>query len=479
MGIDDEKIYGVAYGLSAALMAIAAAVLVPFFYVHPGVGTSFLLKVFVIVVLGGIGSMPGAAIGGLLVGGIEGVVGLYVQAAVAQIVLFAIFVGVLFVRPGGPARRGAAVTPASRLGRGRPRRRPARAGARAPPHHARAPRGRRLLDPDGHLGDVLRLPERGVEHHRRLRRPVLDRPLGPRGHRRLHVLAAAHPRRPEPVARHARRRRARRPGGRPHRVPVLPAPRRVLLAGDHRVRGDAAGRRGAHRHAVRPAPERRARAAASRGGRPPVALPVHGQAPVLLRHAGAPARRAGRGMAREALAARLLPGRHPGRRGRGRGARRQPRAREARGDDGEQLLRGDRGHLLRAARGLHHPHADDERRLLRPDGRHGRAGRRGHRARPGVGRPRAGAHRGDHARRVGRQLPGRAPDRLRRAAHGRDPLLAPGDRPVGAPRRRCPRAAPAVLGGARGRASRTRRARSCPSAGCSRPRWRPTGAGRC
>ena len=66
MGIDDEKIYGVAYGLSAALMAIAAAVLVPFFYVHPGVGTSFLLKVFVIVVLGGIGSMPGAAIGGLL-----------------------------------------------------------------------------------------------------------------------------------------------------------------------------------------------------------------------------------------------------------------------------------------------------------------------------------------------------------------------------------------------------------------------------
>ncbi len=68
---------------------------------HPGVGTSFLLKVFVIVVLGGIGSMPGAAIGGLLVGGIEGVVALYVQAAVAQIVLFAIFVGVLFVRPAG------------------------------------------------------------------------------------------------------------------------------------------------------------------------------------------------------------------------------------------------------------------------------------------------------------------------------------------------------------------------------------------
>jgi branched-chain amino acid transport system permease protein len=101
MGIDDRRIYNVAYGLSAALMAIAAAVLVPFFYVHPAVGTSFLLKSFVIVVLGGLGSMPGAALGGLLVGLIEGVVGLYVQAAAAQIVLFALFVAMLVVRPAG------------------------------------------------------------------------------------------------------------------------------------------------------------------------------------------------------------------------------------------------------------------------------------------------------------------------------------------------------------------------------------------
>ncbi|PYM25031.1 MAG: branched-chain amino acid ABC transporter permease [Candidatus Rokuibacteriota bacterium] len=101
MGINDFRIYGVAYGLSAAMMGIAAAVLVPFFYIHPGVGTSFLLKAFVIVVLGGLGSMPGAALGGLLVGVIEGAVALWVQAAVAQIVLFAVFVAILFVRPAG------------------------------------------------------------------------------------------------------------------------------------------------------------------------------------------------------------------------------------------------------------------------------------------------------------------------------------------------------------------------------------------
>jgi len=101
MGINDFRIYGIAYALSAALMGVAAAVLVPFFYVHPGVGTSFLLKVFVIVVLGGLGSMPGAAVGGILVGMIEGIVALYVQAAVAQIVLFGVFVTILLARPSG------------------------------------------------------------------------------------------------------------------------------------------------------------------------------------------------------------------------------------------------------------------------------------------------------------------------------------------------------------------------------------------
>lgn len=101
LGIDDRRIYNVAFALSAALMGIAAAALVPFFYTHPGVGTSFILKAFVIVVLGGLGSMPGAVLGGLVVGVIEGVVGLYVQAAVAQIVLFGLFVAIVFVRPAG------------------------------------------------------------------------------------------------------------------------------------------------------------------------------------------------------------------------------------------------------------------------------------------------------------------------------------------------------------------------------------------
>ncbi len=101
LGIDDRVIYKYAFGISTAIMGIAAAALLPFYYTHPSVGTTFLLKAFVIVVLGGLGSMPGAAIGGLAVGVIEGVVGIFTQAAVAQILLFAVFVAMLFFRPAG------------------------------------------------------------------------------------------------------------------------------------------------------------------------------------------------------------------------------------------------------------------------------------------------------------------------------------------------------------------------------------------
>jgi branched-chain amino acid transport system permease protein len=101
LGIDDRAIYNYAFGISTAIMGIAAAALLPFYYTHPSVGTTFLLKAFVIVVLGGLGSMPGAALGGLAVGVIEGVVGIFTQAAMAQIILFAIFVAMLFFRPAG------------------------------------------------------------------------------------------------------------------------------------------------------------------------------------------------------------------------------------------------------------------------------------------------------------------------------------------------------------------------------------------
>ena len=101
LGIDDARIYNVAFALGTALMGIAGAILVPFYYTDPSIGTTFILKAFVIVVLGGLGSMPGAALGGVIVGVLEGVIALYTQAAVAQVALLGLFVLLLFVRPMG------------------------------------------------------------------------------------------------------------------------------------------------------------------------------------------------------------------------------------------------------------------------------------------------------------------------------------------------------------------------------------------
>lgn len=101
LGINDRHVYNIAFALGTGLMGVAGAMLVPFFYTYPGVGTTFILKAFVIVVLGGLGSMPGAAVGGLLVGLIEGVVALYTEAAVAQVILFGLFALMLFARPRG------------------------------------------------------------------------------------------------------------------------------------------------------------------------------------------------------------------------------------------------------------------------------------------------------------------------------------------------------------------------------------------
>ena len=101
LGINDRHVYNIAFALGTGLMGVAGAMLVPFFYTYPAVGTTFILKAFVIVVLGGLGSMPGAAVGGLLVGLIEGAVGLYTEAAVAQVILFGLFALMLFVRPRG------------------------------------------------------------------------------------------------------------------------------------------------------------------------------------------------------------------------------------------------------------------------------------------------------------------------------------------------------------------------------------------
>jgi branched-chain amino acid transport system permease protein len=101
VGIDPAHIFAVTFGLSAACLAIAACLLLPIFYVNPRVGEAYVLIAFTIVVLGGMGSVPGALIGGLGVGVVESLSGLFFGDSLGQLGVYLIFILVLLLRPTG------------------------------------------------------------------------------------------------------------------------------------------------------------------------------------------------------------------------------------------------------------------------------------------------------------------------------------------------------------------------------------------
>jgi len=100
-GIDVAHIYAVTFGLGTACLAIAACLVIPIYYVSPNVGDAFVLIAFTLVVLGGMGSVTGALIAGLLVGVVESLSGLYLGESLGQIGIFVMFILVLLFRPSG------------------------------------------------------------------------------------------------------------------------------------------------------------------------------------------------------------------------------------------------------------------------------------------------------------------------------------------------------------------------------------------
>src|SRR5262244_1606096 len=100
-GIDVAHIYAVTFGLGTACLAIAACLLIPTYYVNPSAGNAFVLIAFTIVVLGGMGSVFGALLGGLFVGVVESLSGLWLGESLGQIGIFVMFILVLLLRPSG------------------------------------------------------------------------------------------------------------------------------------------------------------------------------------------------------------------------------------------------------------------------------------------------------------------------------------------------------------------------------------------
>ena len=101
VGIDVDRIFAISYGIGLATLGAAACLLMPIFYVSPTIGHVFVLVAFTVVVLGGMGSFLGAAVGGLIVGLTESFGGLYLGESLGQIGISLIFILILLLRPSG------------------------------------------------------------------------------------------------------------------------------------------------------------------------------------------------------------------------------------------------------------------------------------------------------------------------------------------------------------------------------------------
>jgi branched-chain amino acid transport system permease protein len=101
VGLDVKKLYALTFGLGAACVGAAGAMLVVIIDVTPPLGPAFTLLAFIIVITGGLGSMPGALLGGVLIGVTEAMAGLFFAPSAKSMFAFAILVLVLLFRPQG------------------------------------------------------------------------------------------------------------------------------------------------------------------------------------------------------------------------------------------------------------------------------------------------------------------------------------------------------------------------------------------
>ncbi|HEX9072544.1 MAG TPA: branched-chain amino acid ABC transporter permease [Pseudolabrys sp.] len=101
VGLDVKRLYALTFGIGAACVGAAGVMLLLIFDVTPAVGPAYTLLAFVIVITGGLGSMPGALVGGLLIGLTEALAGLLFTPSAKSMFAFAILVLVLLFRPQG------------------------------------------------------------------------------------------------------------------------------------------------------------------------------------------------------------------------------------------------------------------------------------------------------------------------------------------------------------------------------------------
>ena len=107
-GIRARIYYPLGFGIGVGLAAVAGALMAPLFSVSPFVGAAPLLKAFIVVILGGLGSIPGAAVAGLALGLVESYSSLFLSSSTADMLIFMIVIIMLVVRPKGLLGQGEA-----------------------------------------------------------------------------------------------------------------------------------------------------------------------------------------------------------------------------------------------------------------------------------------------------------------------------------------------------------------------------------
>ena len=101
MGIDTERIFTLVFGLGGMCVGIAGGFMTMYLPVFPEVGALFSLIAFVVVALGGFGSIPGALCAALLIGLVESFAGFYIAPIIKYVAVFALYIVVIMVRPKG------------------------------------------------------------------------------------------------------------------------------------------------------------------------------------------------------------------------------------------------------------------------------------------------------------------------------------------------------------------------------------------
>ncbi|MHA7601160.1 branched-chain amino acid ABC transporter permease [Alicycliphilus denitrificans] len=100
-GIRSHLMYPLGFGIGVALAAVAGALMAPVFSVSPSIGSTPLLKAFIVVILGGLGSIPGAALASLLLGVVESAANTFMSSSMSDMLLFGFVILMLIFRPSG------------------------------------------------------------------------------------------------------------------------------------------------------------------------------------------------------------------------------------------------------------------------------------------------------------------------------------------------------------------------------------------